>query len=257
MLDRLFGSRTRAKLLLLFFSNKESQFYVRELTRRVDEQINSVRRELENLSNIGILRFTEHDKKKYFYLNRSSSIFNELSALISKTSSSVAKEAIEVLQNYVDRLDLCVLTGAFVDRKDETTTDMILVGNLGQDEVKDIINHFNTIYSIQINYTYFTPSEFRLRTEVKDKFIMNVLQGDTIVLFDRNNPQNINVIAEEWSKLAKKKRTILKDKSSVTEVENDEDMQDLEALVDGQEDIIQEAQPITQDTSSDLQQKIF
>ena len=52
--EKLFGSKTRAKLLKLFFENPEKSFYVREITRVIEEQINSVRRELLNLENIGM-----------------------------------------------------------------------------------------------------------------------------------------------------------------------------------------------------------
>lgn len=56
MFEQLFGSKTRVKLLSLFYNNPERPFYVREITRKIDEQINSVRRELQNLLNIGIVR---------------------------------------------------------------------------------------------------------------------------------------------------------------------------------------------------------
>ena len=48
-MEQLFGSKTRVKLLQLFFRNPNRAFYVREITRKIDEQINSVRRELANL----------------------------------------------------------------------------------------------------------------------------------------------------------------------------------------------------------------
>ena len=51
--EKLFGSKTRAKLLDLFFANTNKSFYVREITRLIEEQINSVRRELMNLEGIG------------------------------------------------------------------------------------------------------------------------------------------------------------------------------------------------------------
>jgi hypothetical protein len=55
MVEQLFGSKTRVKLLQLFFSNPNRAFYVREITRKIDEQINSVRRELSNLLSVGII----------------------------------------------------------------------------------------------------------------------------------------------------------------------------------------------------------
>ena len=63
-LEKLFGSKTRTKLLSLFFGNPERSFYVREMTRVIEEQINSVRRELLNLEGIGIIKNETYDKKQ-------------------------------------------------------------------------------------------------------------------------------------------------------------------------------------------------
>ena len=56
MIDALFGSKTRVKLLNLFFNNPGKEFYVREITRIIDEQVNSVRRELSNMQNANVVK---------------------------------------------------------------------------------------------------------------------------------------------------------------------------------------------------------
>ena len=57
-IDALFGSKTRVKLLNLFLNNPDKTFYVREITRMIDEQVNSVRRELKNLEDINVVKST-------------------------------------------------------------------------------------------------------------------------------------------------------------------------------------------------------
>src|ERR1700760_3352624 len=70
MIEQLFGSKTRVKLLHLFYSNPSRAFYVREITRKVDEQINSVRRELANLLNIGIITSESNNNRLYYEVNQ-------------------------------------------------------------------------------------------------------------------------------------------------------------------------------------------
>src|ERR1700756_77628 len=70
MIDALFGSKTRVKLLHLFMNNPGASFYVREITRLVDEQINSVRRELSNMLSIGIITSDTSDNKLYYEVNQ-------------------------------------------------------------------------------------------------------------------------------------------------------------------------------------------
>ena len=70
MVEQLFGSKTRVKLLRLFYSNPNRSFYVREITRKIDEQINSVRRELANLLNVGIITSDTSNNKVYYEVNQ-------------------------------------------------------------------------------------------------------------------------------------------------------------------------------------------
>ena len=71
MIDALFGSKTRVKLLHLFLNNPGKSFYVREITRLIGEQINSVRRELSNMLDAGVLLSNTNDNKLYYEINRS------------------------------------------------------------------------------------------------------------------------------------------------------------------------------------------
>ncbi len=66
MIDALFGSKTRVKLLHLFLNNPGKAFYVREITRLIDEQINSVRRELSNMLEVGIITSKNTDNKLFY-----------------------------------------------------------------------------------------------------------------------------------------------------------------------------------------------
>jgi len=52
MLKVLFTSNTRVKILKHFFLYPKDKFFIRQLTRDLDEQINGVRRELESLKKI-------------------------------------------------------------------------------------------------------------------------------------------------------------------------------------------------------------
>src|SRR5215218_441222 len=67
MIEQLFGSKTRVKLLQLFYSNPNRSFYVREITRKIDEQINSVRRELANLLNVRLITSDTNDTSNKVY----------------------------------------------------------------------------------------------------------------------------------------------------------------------------------------------
>jgi len=89
-LVKLFGSRSRVKLLEKLViedvvARSNTGFFIRELCRDVDEQINAVRRELMNLEALGILKSYEQNKKKYYQMNHNSLIYPELIEMFMKS----------------------------------------------------------------------------------------------------------------------------------------------------------------------------
>ena len=94
MLEQLFGSRTRVKLLRLFVSHPDQRWYVRELTRTVHEQINSVRRELGHLEQLGFIQSTMEQRKKYYSVNQRFTLYPELKALMIKARVTLEKNLI-------------------------------------------------------------------------------------------------------------------------------------------------------------------
>ena len=100
--EKLFGSKTRAKLLKLFFENPEKSFYVpeksfyvREMTRVIDEQINSVRRELLNLEGIGIIKNETFDNKVYYSANSKHPFYRPMIDIFSKKIDTVRDKDIK------------------------------------------------------------------------------------------------------------------------------------------------------------------
>jgi hypothetical protein len=89
MIEQLFGSKTRVKLLQLFYSNPNRQFYVREITRKIDEQINSVRRELANLLSIGLIGSEDTNNKLYYEVNQKYEYYQPLSAIFGGGGSAM------------------------------------------------------------------------------------------------------------------------------------------------------------------------
>ena len=89
VLAKLFGSKSRTKILEKFMiehatGNGKTGFFIRELCRDLGEQINSIRRELMNLEEIGLLRSREQDKKKFYFLDRNCVIFPEILEIFMK-----------------------------------------------------------------------------------------------------------------------------------------------------------------------------
>src|SRR6056297_1399588 len=93
MIEQLFGSKTRTKLLKLFTSNPNRSFYVREITRKIEEQINSVRRELANLLSLGIITSDSTNNKLYYEVSQDYEHYDALRMLFTGKKPSANSTA--------------------------------------------------------------------------------------------------------------------------------------------------------------------
>ncbi|QQS59510.1 hypothetical protein IPN35_01300 [Candidatus Peregrinibacteria bacterium] len=184
---------TRVKLLRLYLLSPEGQeFFVRELTRSLDEQINSIRRELENLEKIGMLRGKVRERKKYYSVNSQFPILNELRTIFQKAEGP-HQQILKKIQRF-GMVDLLVLTGAFVDASGGV--DIVVVGKLDKERLSDYLSReLAGELKHEIRFSVFSREDFLYRLECKDKFSQDLLK----------NPKNI-VLA---NKIAKKTENVL------------------------------------------------
>lgn len=195
MVEQLFGSKTRVKLLYLFYGNPNRSFYVREITRKIDEQINSVRRELSNLLQIGIIVSSSDsaDNKLYYEVNQKFEHYEPLLAIFGgKAKPTVVRRAKAQASNEVGDLasvgnvELALLTGQFT-RDESTGIDLLVVGNVNQNKLHKFVGELEAKEGKEIRYTVFSGDDFRYREQIHDRFLDMVRSAKKQILVDKHN----------------------------------------------------------------------
>lgn len=190
MIEQLFGSKTRVKLLQLFLANPGRSFYVRELTRKIDEQINSVRRELANLLGIGIIKSDSVNNKLYYEINQGYKHFKALQSIFSvelpqqDVSPASQGDLLKRLQA-VGSFDIVIATGALIGQEG-SDIDLTLVGSSNKQKLEKLIKTVELEEGNPIRYTVIAESEFKYRLDIKDRFIATLLAGRHTVLTDES-----------------------------------------------------------------------
>ncbi len=194
MIDALFGSKTRVKLLHLFLNNPGKSFYVREITRLIDEQINSVRRELSNMLEVGIITSDSADNKLYYEVDQRYEHYVPLRAIFAagemktvqpKDSTSSWQKLLEDLPD----IRIAVLAGVLVPGS-VSKVDILLVGSASTTKVQRTVKAIEKSEGRELNYSLLSYDEFYYRLSVRDKFITEILNGKHTVLIDTDNVLN-------------------------------------------------------------------
>lgn len=182
MLEQLFGSRTRLKLLRLFLTHPSEQFFVREITRRIDERLNSVRRELANLESIKLVETVANKKKRYYRLNTFSVLYPELKALILKARLTIEQDVLHKLKRS-GAISYLALTGMFTG-VDEARTDILIVGRVNRTHLRPLIKKLQSNFDSEVRFTVMSKKEFEYRREITDRFLYTILENKKVVLID-------------------------------------------------------------------------
>lgn len=187
MIDSLFGSKTRVKLLYLFLNNLEKSFYVREITRMIDEQINSVRRELANMVSVGIVKQDAIDNKLYYSVNEDYPYVKPLMVIFSDKNNDDKKPASDSWKDSIKRIRglKIAITAGKLDIGSIASVDLLLVGdNMSAVAIKNLIKRIEKAKKSEINYAIMTYDDFYYRMSVKDRFIMDIIRNKHSVLVD-------------------------------------------------------------------------
>ncbi len=191
MLAKLFGSVARVKILKLFLLNPDNSYYIRQVSRHLNLQLNAVRRELENLETIGLLashqgKEEDHDggrtDRKFYQADKDCVLFNEIRELIIKAQILSEKDFTNKLRK-LGTVKLLILSGLFLNDK-QAPVDMLIVGEFSKEKVAKLVRDLEDELVNEVNYAVLSEEEFRYRQQVTDVFLYSVLESKKIVVVD-------------------------------------------------------------------------
>ena len=172
-------------------SGDTTGIFIRELCRDIDEQINSVRRELINLENLGVLKSREENKKKFYNINRHCTIYDELSEIFIKTYNPLAP----LKDFFKGKKKLSLITIAdsikqIAHTKSNNIVDIFIIGELDKIEFNNFLE--KTFFRRKIKYAVMSEEDFINRLEYDDKLVLSILSQKNIsFLKDTLNIQDI------------------------------------------------------------------
>ena len=169
ILKALFSSQTRVKLLSTFLLHPEEEYFIRELTRLLGEQINSIRRELETLRRIGLVKARHKNRKKYYRIDNEFPLFGDLRNIFAKEIQ--AESPVVASLKKLPNVQLILLAGIFTGT--ESKVDLLIVGNVKKEMLEALLLQDPTLKNVK--YSIFSEADFLYRVSLKDRFILEIL----------------------------------------------------------------------------------
>lgn len=186
-ISNIFKSKVRNALFRLYFTNPESEYYLRELERVLGIPVAMVRKELTRLEKDGIFVSRKKANLVFYFLNKSYPLFEELKSIISKTIGITASLQ-DVLKN-IKGVEAAFIYGSFAKKSEKSTSDidLFVMGNISENALIRAIKKIEGTLKREINYTLYTRSEFLSKKREKDTLITDLLENPKIILIGEEN----------------------------------------------------------------------
>jgi hypothetical protein len=184
-MEELFISKVRVKLLQLFLSTGEPLIHVREITRRVDEEINAVRRELAHMEKAGMVSSEWRANRRLYHFRKDYPFYQQLLGFVAKSTGLGG--AIIKNRAKLGRIKYCMIASRYLKNKksDPEDVDLLVVGQIILPELQAIVADEQTRKETEINYSFMDEPEFNFRVKRRDPFILKVVtQAKIMVMGD-------------------------------------------------------------------------
>jgi predicted transcriptional regulator len=136
LLHTLITSKTRVRLLMKFFLNPSTRSYLRELASELNESTNSIRVELNRLTEANLLSSKSEGRTIEYCANVNHSLFDEIHSLVKKYTG--VDQIIEKLVSRLGDVQAAYLVGDYAKGQDSGLIDIILIGKIDKVELERI-----------------------------------------------------------------------------------------------------------------------
>lgn len=161
VLDKLFSGKIRVRLLTKLLLNPASKVYLRGLERDLGVSSNTVRLELNKLSDMQLIELQQkggNSRLKQYAVNTKHPLYNQLRRIILQYVGldQIVEQIIQKLGN----LDKVYLTGDLAKGRNSTFVDLVIVGDIDKPYLYQLIEKVEPLIGKKIRVGLFTPTEF-------------------------------------------------------------------------------------------------
>lgn len=177
-------SKTQRHVLGLLFGNPDRSYYTQEIVRFAGVGSGTVQRELEKLSNAGLLSVKKVGNQKHFQANRQSPIFEELRGIVLKTFG-VADLLQEALTDLADHITVAFVYGSTAKGADKADSDidvMVVSESLSYSQLFSILSAVEPKLGRAVNPTLYKPTEIRDKLAAESSFLNRLMEQPKIFL---------------------------------------------------------------------------
>ena len=184
VLEVLFGSKSKVRVLRFFLLNAEGEYAIDEIAKKNMLTLAAVRKEINALKKIGLIREKNKKGKKVYQLNQQFHFGAELRSLFSRSTASPESKTLLRLKTVGD-VKLALISGIFLDHPKSKVDLVLVVNNVNRSKLKNVMNTLEAEIGKEVSFALMNSDEFKYRLDMLDRFLLDFLAGPHTELVDK------------------------------------------------------------------------
>ena len=187
-LGTLFFGAYRRQVLALLLLRPEESFHLRELARVTNTQPGTLRRELTQLAEAGVLSRERVGNLVRYKANPDCPIYDELRGILKKTAG-VADILRDSLAPLTDKIAVAFVYGSVASGTERRSSDIdvMVVGTASFEEVVQALHRSQEELRREVNPNVYRPDEFKKKVKEKDPFLSRLLEQPNLFVLGKEN----------------------------------------------------------------------
>jgi len=180
--------KTRQGILAATYGQPERWWYLSELAALMQTSPSSLQRELESLSNAGILRKKRDGNRIYFQAESASPLFDSLHELVSRTLGVVPALS-EAISPFANKIVCAFVYGSVAHAREHSLSDvdLLVVGSVGLAELAPVLRELENKFNREFNVSCYKAAEFINKVKKENHFLTEVLKNEKIFILGGEN----------------------------------------------------------------------
>ena len=174
--SQLFESRVKARLIKFFMLNDKREYSQQEVVQKNKMSSVQITKELNRFEKMKMIIVRTKKGKRFFQTNTGFIFYPELKNLVVKSNTMPECRSLSQIKN-LGKVRLALISGVFLNYP-KGRADLLLVGDeMSRAKLKHLLENLEAEVGKEINYSFMSSDEFKYRTDMLDKFIMEFLEG--------------------------------------------------------------------------------
>lgn len=184
ILENIFGSRSRLRLMRLFVLNPGKEYSIGDLRDRMHIDGRTILSDIRMFLKIGFLQQSTRKRQKYYSFDEAFPYYTEFRNLFIKANTYPHCKELDSLKK-IGRVKLIVVGGIFINYNKARLDVLIVCDDMIRAKLRKSISMIEAEIGKEVRYMAIDSDELNYRLDMMDRFIIELLSSPHDILLNK------------------------------------------------------------------------